>query len=252
MAMTDLRRFVRRLLGRDPQPTPPPIPSLSPVNNSPSLAAAAAPPETQQALSSGDADRRSSHISVASTTSVNPVIIEAHRPFATPSIQHGPATTTSPGAVPTQHRRVELRTPTNSTVASRFSFRPKGRSDTNGTRRFTIGSLASQDLQRNAKKKSGRIATHPESYPTYNLEWKDLREWLNNSFPECHFAEDAVGSPTHLVFLFIAPGSEGASTNLGSQNTYNDSYVFNIPRPLTPEEKEDIYKLRSDYHPDRE
>lgn len=213
--MTDLRGFVRRLLGRGPQPVPPPIPSLSPVNNSPSFTAAATPPETQQDPSSGDVDPQSSHISVASTGSETPVMSGAHGPFATPSNQHLPAATTSPGAVPTQHRRVELRTPTNSTVTSRFSFRPQGRSDTNDTRRFTIGTFASQDLQRNAKRKSRRMVPHTESYPTYNLDWESLKQWLENRFPECHFGEVAVGLPTHLVvFRFIAPGPQGPSTNL--------------------------------------
>lgn len=212
--MTDLRRFIRRLLGRGPQPVPPPIPSLSPVNNSPSFTAAAAPPETQQAPSSGDADLQSSQISVSNVGSESPVMSGPHGHFATPSNHHVPATTTSPGAMPTQHRRVEVRTPTNSTVASRFTLRPRGRSDTNGTRRSTIASIASRELERTAKKKSGRPDTHPESYPTYSLEWESLRQWLKNSFAECHFSEFAVRRPMHLVFRFIASGPEGPEVTM--------------------------------------
>jgi hypothetical protein len=191
--MISLRRYVRRLWGRDPQRIPPPIPSLSPLNNPPTSAAAAAPPETQQAPSPCDAGQQSSHVSIASAE--NTATTGAHGPFAG-SNQHVPATT-GPDAVPTQRR-----TPTNSTATSGFTFRTTGRSDTDSTRRFTIRSFASQDLERTAKKKSRRIRTLRESYPIYNLKWESLRQWLNKKFPECQLGEAPVGPPVHHAFLF--------------------------------------------------
>ena len=38
----------------------------------------------------------------------------------------------------------------------------------------------------------------------------------------------------------------------GSQDTKGDDYIFKAPRHLTPDEKIEIYKLRWDYHPERE
>lgn len=203
--MIGLRRLLRRVLGRDQPAGSQPIPSLSPVTTSSSFTAAAATPhETQPAPLSQNADVQGSRISSTNQPQHSPIaparsadIIGAQGPVATPSNQYAPALK-SRSAVPTQHQRVEFRTPTNSTVASRFSVRSAKRSDTNDSRQATMRPFAARDLQREARRLQRRVI-YTESYSIYNLEWEKLREWLVSSFPDFHSGTDVVvGPPMHL------------------------------------------------------
>lgn len=217
LAMLDLRRLVRRVLRRDPGTGSPPMSSLFPVADSSSSATAVAtPPATQQpphSPSTGEIFPCNSSSNQAGLSPVETAGFQStNRPFATHSTQHIPAATSSP-AVPTQHQR----TPTNSTVGSRFSVWSASRSDTNDSRHYTLRPFVTRDLQREARRQPLRAATKRESYPTYNLEWERLREWLMNTFPGCDFGTGvAVRLPTRLVtpLPVFGPGSTTANRRL--------------------------------------
>lgn len=213
LEMIDLRRFVRRVLRRDPQTGSPPMSILSPLANSSSSTAAATPLATQQPPRSHNASEEFPYMTTGNQPEIPSVETagsqDINRSLATHSNQHN-AAATSPPVVPTQHQR----TPTNSTVGSRFSVRSAKRSDTNDSRHYTLRPFATRDLQREARRKPTRRATQRESYPTYNLEWERLREWLVNSFPDLYSGNEvAVRLPPRLVTPLPTSSSESTTAN---------------------------------------
>lgn len=213
LEMIDLRSFVRRVLRRDPQTGSPPVSSLSPVANWSSSTAAATPLATQQPPHSHNASEEFPYITTASQPEISSVETagpqDSNKSLATHSNQHF-AAATSPPRVPAQHQR----TPTNSSVGSRFSVWSAKRSDTNDSRHYTLRPFATRDLQREARRKPTRRATQRESYPTYNLEWEKLLEWLVNRFPDFYSGNEvAVRLPTRLLTPLPTSSSESTTAN---------------------------------------
>lgn len=127
--------------------------------------------------------------------------------ITTPNDDNEPTTssTTTNEPLPIRHNDTHSSFNTWRSGTGRSSFRMRinssRRTPSHSSNAPTLRTFATQRLRQAAQPRS-RQPECLEFYPTYSLEWQDLRAYLATRFPGCGFDKEATEEPVSLSMVF--------------------------------------------------